>query len=348
MAGNRIIYQSQTVFVGNSPATGAQTTITQLNRVQSVNYSFNLARTDVFQYGMLAPIDRVIVTPPTVNLEMTYNVANVRNEATLGFYVGGDQSTIKYIIDGTQDSKNYYIRLVPEGNDAVGYAGIDGGVIGVGNGFLTSWSTQGAVGGLPTTSIRVEGQNIKYDVVSSGITSPAVNPIDGAPLTGTLIIPMATSGSGVSALQPGQIRVDIGTAGLGLNDKCIQSYNIGVDLRREPQQCLGQKFPSIRLLTFPINVSVDIEANVIDLTTGNLATVLCNDQSYDLSVILYQPACTGLGPLAARYVVKGAKLDSQNMTSSIGPNSRATLRFSSALGGPQDTNRGLFIDGILT
>lgn len=346
---NRFIYNSAAVFVSNSPATGAMSSIVQLHRVTSAAHSFTITRQDVNQLAQLAAVDRIIIAAPTVNLEIGYNVSNVLNESRVGLYVGGDQTALKYLLDGTQDDKNYFIREVPNNNDAAGYTGVDGGVIGIGNGFISSFTTQGAVGAIPSATLRVEGSNIKFDNHSDAIISPAVNPYDGTPINQSLSIPTAVAGvSGqVGALQPGQIQVDIDGAGLGLSGLCIQSYNIGVELRREPLQCLGSRFPFARVATFPITVSVDIEANVQEFGVGNLTDILCNDGAKNITVALYSNTCTGIGDLKARYIVRGAKLDSQNVPTTIGPSVRATLRYSAQVGGPQDTLNGLFIDGSL-
>jgi hypothetical protein len=45
-----------------------------------------------------------------------------------------------------------------------------------------------------------------------------------------------------------------------------------------------------------------------------------------------------------RYTLKGAKLDSQEFSSAIGDNKSVTLGFSAQIGGPNDTNKGLFIE----
>ena len=85
MARNRVIYQSEAVYVtqgvysgraGTNAATnyqpltatghhGRPTGIRNLDRVQSANYSFSVARQDVNQFGELAAIDRIIIDTPT-------------------------------------------------------------------------------------------------------------------------------------------------------------------------------------------------------------------------------------------------------------------------------------------
>ena len=64
MARNRVIYQTEGLFVGG---TGNAAATTQIKRVQSANYSFDISRQDVNQYGQLARIDSIILDPPTVS-----------------------------------------------------------------------------------------------------------------------------------------------------------------------------------------------------------------------------------------------------------------------------------------
>jgi len=120
---NRVIYQSEALFVGPTPATGQQytgvatlsatagwNTIKQLHRIQSANYSFNIDRTDVNQFGELAAIDRVNLDTPTVSLDFSYLLSNLANEQALGFVIDGSNTCVKNIIDKNQDDKNYFIR----------------------------------------------------------------------------------------------------------------------------------------------------------------------------------------------------------------------------------------------
>ena len=180
---NRVIYQSQAVYVSQDVnATGVATGTTDnadLNRIQSCNYSFSISRQDVNQFGELAAIDRIITETPTVSLDGSYMMANLGNEAKLGFNIwagpadiangAGDQtltpvSCISGIIDSaTNDGvKNYYIVTTKEGSDAIDNttSGKYESIVGIGNASLTSYSTEGSVGGLPTANFTVEGQNM--------------------------------------------------------------------------------------------------------------------------------------------------------------------------------------------
>ncbi|NCX05776.1 MAG: hypothetical protein EBW68_08375, partial [Actinobacteria bacterium] len=95
MARNRVIYQSEALFVGPTggvSATGANglyttESLAQLHRVQNANYSFNVSREDVNQFGQLAALDRVILAQPTVALDFSYYTTTGTNESNLGLYV---------------------------------------------------------------------------------------------------------------------------------------------------------------------------------------------------------------------------------------------------------------------
>ena len=91
---NRVIYQSQALYAGpDKDANGAYITETAsdapkaLQRLQSCNYSFDITRQDVNQFGELASIDRVILDAPTVSMDFNYFLGSWANENILGFKV---------------------------------------------------------------------------------------------------------------------------------------------------------------------------------------------------------------------------------------------------------------------
>jgi len=382
MPRNRIIYQSEAVYAGPSPATGfhfgtytlgiggnsndpqnVSNLVNQLQRVQTANYSFNVARTDVNQFGQLAAIDRVILTSPTVSLDFSYILAGLSNEVDLGFTVvsGNADSTVSAIsgfLFGTQDERNYFIRTASEGNDAVGFSDVssgNNGVIGIGNAFISSYSTEGSVGNFPTASISVEGSNMTFQQGLSGNFVPAINPTDGLPLRNFYTLPLTVqntaigSGNAISALRPGDITLNIesmisGGGGVDTSTMNIQSYNLSFDLGRTPIEKLGNKFAFAKPVDFPLTVNLSVDAQVTDMVTGNLASLLVDD-SYRFSPSVTIKSPTDRSLVMAKFALRGAKVISQEFSSDIGSNKTVTLTFESQVGGPQDTANGLFING---
>ena len=99
MARNRVTYANEILMV--SPyATGLQflnqdssdagggnageSLLRQLKRVQSINYSWNVGRSDINQFGQLSRIDSVVLSAPTVNLDFSYLLTDGKNEHLLG------------------------------------------------------------------------------------------------------------------------------------------------------------------------------------------------------------------------------------------------------------------------
>lgn len=374
---NRVIYQSEAVYVGPSPASGfhfgtlgtfggssndvhnSNNLVKQLQRVQTANYSFNVERTDVNQFGQLAAIDRIILTNPTVSLDLSYINANLANENILGFNVvsGNTDSTVQSIVDfmgGSGDERNYFIRTVSEGSDAVNFAssasGTVNGVIGIGNGRVTSFSTEGSVGNFPTTTINVEGYNMKFDKGTSGNFVPAINLVNGNTLSNFYTLPTANqnvgigSGNAISALRPGDITVSIPSiTGADTATMNVQSYTLSLDIGRTPIEKLGNRFAFARPIDFPLTVTLSVDAQVTDLVAGNFAGLLVEDSTYSPSITIKSPTDSNL--IMAKYTLKGAKLDSEEFSSDIGSNKTVTLNFSAQVGGPQDSNNGLFMNG---
>jgi len=382
MPRNRIIYQSEALYAGPAPATGyhygtftpgiggssnvpnsSNNLVNQLQRIQTANYSFTVDRTDVNQFGQLAAIDRVILTNPTVSLDFSYILANLINEENLGFTIATpgstqDVSAISGFLNGTEDERNYFIRTVPEGSDAVGFNNITSGtngVIGIGNGFISSYSTEGSVGNFPTTTINVEGLNMNFQQGLSGNYVPAVNPVDGSTLNNFYQLPFTLQNtstnatvSGISALRPGDITLTIPqTTGGGVNTSTmnVQSYTISFDLGRTPIEKLGSRFAFARPIDFPLTVTMSVDAQVTEMVAGNIASLVCDDSTtYTPIVTIEKPICND-NTVVAQFKLKGAKLDSQEFSSDIGANKTVTLTFSTQVGGPQDLNNGLFISG---
>jgi len=198
MARNRVIYQSQALFIAPS-STGCQVSgktqtaapfgpvaaidlsagtslLKKLDRVQNCNFNFTINRQDINEFGKLARIDSIVMESPTVGLDFSYYVTDGLNERLMGFNFSGrsaaadlqcisDSSAISGLMVDTQGN-NYYILTVDEGEDVVGanLNSTTNSVIAIGNGFITEYSLDASVGSIPTASVTVEGFNIKSDV----------------------------------------------------------------------------------------------------------------------------------------------------------------------------------------
>ena len=249
MARNRVIYQSEALFV-TAQYTGGKTIdivngthvdaatlgeyidgsamqtghFHQIHRVQSANYNFAINRTDVNQFGNLARIDTAVIDAPTVGLDFSYLVTNGLNEDKLGITAATQGmaalkcSAISGILSNIS-GRNYHILTVTEGEDANQEGLITATtnkaqaatstVISIGNGYVTNYSVNASVGAIPTASVSVEGLNISAQTAGTGLSTPSINPNDGTQGTAKFSLPHANKGSVGEILRPGDIDVNL-------------------------------------------------------------------------------------------------------------------------------------------
>jgi len=360
---NRVIYQSQALFSAPTGATGITEAAHSLRRVQSCNYNFSVSRQDINQYGELAAIDRLIIQEPTVTVDLSYYFEptgfnerhlGLRTNAASGTSTTSDHMLADIITGGTGfDQKNVYILTSDAGIDAndtgvMGSGTVDG-IIGIGNAFLTSWSLEAAVGAIPTVSCAFEGQNIVFTAPGTAISGLSIgNPsvVDGVDVSSTMVtLPSGAglfdAGTQVSAVRPGDITLTLGASntdnspmfGLNESDLKVQSVSVAMTIGREPIRKLGKAFAFAREITFPINCTMSVNAIVGASAANKLFTLMTTNG--DANKYYCELALTGyIGavPRTAYVMIKGAKLDSENFTSSIGPNKTVTLELSAQIG----------------
>jgi hypothetical protein len=358
LSRNRVIYQSQAVFSAPTGSTTITAASHSIRRVQSCNYNFSVARQDINQFGELAAIDRLILQEPTVSVDMSYYFEPTGfNERHLGLRtnaVTGTSTTSDHMLDAiissgvNFDQKNIYVLVSDPGIDANDPTRMDAavvdGIIGIGNAFLTSWSLEASVGAIPTVTCALEAQNIVFSTGNYNIGNPAVD--DGNDRTAVVVtLPdgaeLFNSGAEVSAVRPGDITLTLGTDNLDNSpmfgvlesDLKVQSASVAMTIGREPIRKLGKAFAFAREITFPINCTLSVQAIVGNTFANKLFTLMTTNGDAtkfycELKLIGYQGANTHTSFI----MLKGAKLDSQAFTSSIGPNQSVTIELSAQIG----------------
>jgi hypothetical protein len=375
MARNRVIYQSEGLFVSSGLQSKTAAEHKQLKRVQSANYSFEITRQDVNQFGQLARIDALVLQSPTVSLDFSYYLADGFNESALGFYMQGTGGSAGPTTEGnfasgqmvSSSGLNFYIVTDSEGvdlnyNNTPATALSGKGVIGIGNGFITDYTVNAAVGDLPTISVSVEGLGFNassYTVngTLTGFNTPAINPALGTKLfTGTgdyVKLPLPTTGDGVTALRPGDITLSFGgftgTGGTptstvdGSSDAInIQSVSLSLPMSRTPIERLGSRFAFARVTDFPVTATMSVNALVNEVQARNLADMIDDGAERDITLTINAP---GTSTPAVKYTFKAARLDSESYSSDIGSNKSVDLSFSTQIGGPNDLVHGIYFSG---
>lgn len=359
MARNRVIYQSEALYVSSGLSSVTSGQHVQLERVQSANYNFSINRQDVNQYGQLARIDSIVLEPPTVGLDFTYYLTDGFNERALGFYVQTGAAISGNFPSGhmsSQSGQNFYITTTAEGVDSVGQTGIQS-VIGIGNAFLSNYGVELAVGALPTVSVSMEGSNMNSTIAFtatggaiSGVASPAVDQANGASLGYTGVLKPANTGySSITALRPGDVTIDISSfEGTGISDVDgagsfhIQSASLSLPLSRTPLQRLGSKFAFSRSVDFPVKATLAVKAILNEVKATDLSKIMDDTSPKQIKLTLKGPDGVTNKMI---WTLKGCTIDSESFSSSIGSNKSVDLNFSTQIGGPSDLVNGIYVSG---
>ena len=362
MARNRVIYQSESLFVSKDIQSTQTSDHYELRRIQSANYGFTINRQDVNQFGNLARIDSLVLESPTVNFDMSYYLGDGYNENSLGFDILGESQFASGHLDASS-GKNIFILTSAEGLDSVGISGGDNySLIGIGNSFLSDYTVDLAVGSIPTVSVSFEASNINSinGQASTVVTGslPSINPEEGDPIIGTASInfPVDAGQEGPTALRPGDVSIEFPGFDGGQDESGtmttisgggsfhVQSASLSVPLSRSPIQKLGSKFPFARVVDLPANASLNVSAILNTVEAGNLAKNIagCGGDS-DKEISISVKSCDQTE--AIRWTLKGATLDSESWSSSIGSNKSVDLTFGVQLGGIDDPSKGIFCVG---
>lgn len=380
MARNRVIYQSDALYISENPGSTESGKHAQLRRVQSANYNYTINRQDVNQFGQLARIDSIVIDEPTVGVDLTYYLGDGFNEKALELQATGNLSTQfgGVHMSAAHSGQNIYILTTDEGVDAntqdaasrVLASGATGSsIIGIGNAYLTNYSVDFAVGAIPTVSATFEGLNIMSQVGIgrttgaignigyTGLSTAGVNATAGTKLTDKVSLFYAQPGivsgtlagsSAPTALRPGDVTITLNANGSGISDHGstsfpIQSATITHPFSRESINKLGSRFATAKVVTFPIVATVAIKATLTDIQTRNLADMLDSNGTQDITIAVKKP---GTSTNIIQYKITSCKLDSESFSSSIGSNKSVDLSFSTQIGGSNDTVNGIYVSGV--
>jgi hypothetical protein len=402
MARNRVIYQSEALWCAklNEHTNGDLTADKQLLRVQDISHGVELNRTDVNEFGKLAAIDRQIIEPPTVSLDFSYYLHGGRNETLLGFDFNGTDKTgtdtsnlannattgmnqaIGGFMTSSDSGRNFYISVAGEGDDAHDKSGANlEGVIGIGNGYITNYSVEAAVGDMPTASVSVEANNIRFNASGQNIPNPAINLNTGLAFDNNKIanFPAAehTGDSGSSSagyeaicVKPGDITVDFNDGGFGLpstdsSDKQhveglggaalegdgqmhLQNFTLDIPMARTALNRLGNRYPYYRAVDLPLNLTFSCSAFLADIEDGNLNDLICSSATDRNIRVRFMSNCakedgSNSSTIVQEYLLKKCTLESQNFSNSIGDNKTVDLVFNCQVGGASSQDEGLFM-----
>ena len=368
---SRQIYNVLGVCVSPSPATGYMYSLgtlanptsgvnrlTYLPRVQSATIDLSVPREDVNQYGQLNRVDQIIVTQPDVTLNLEYFLVDGFAENLLGFAASGQQAFCSGLIDGTQSEKNYFLGIAPEGVDLIGDSDLNNvNVVGIGNGVVTNYSLNLAVGQIPRASVTIMGNNQQTYNGATGQQSPAIDPNTALQVVGPkFTLPVMSGYTGVnvvSALRPGDIVLGFPRTGSfgdytsGVGQIHVQGISLSVPIAVDPIMQIGNPYAIAKPIRFPVNCTLTVDALAADVAEDNVANLFCSDTFENLYFQMKQPSCDRNGANAITVWFNQAKLTNRSYNSSIGQNATVRLTYTNQLQGisPSYLGAGVVFSG---
>ncbi len=363
----RQTYNVLGAFVSPSPATGFMFTsgtsggnlLITIPRVQSAGITTAINREDVFEFGQAARLDQVIVGPGDIQATLDYLLIDGYAESGLGFAALGQQTFISGMLDGTQAEKNYFIAIAPEGTDLINATTSSNNinVIGLGNGVISNYQVNLAIGQIPRASITISANNQQTYTGSANKVSPAINPYTALPVVGpTFTIPSMAAYTGaaiVAALRPGDIILSfprtgsIGDFTSGVGQIHVQAVSISIPMAVDAIGELGNPFPIGRPVRLPVNCTMTIDALVGDVVEDSVAALFCSDTPDNFQISLRNPNCQRQGTNAITYWFNGAKITNRDYSAAIGQNSTVRLTLSNTIGGINGSflSQGVVVSG---
>lgn len=164
-----------------------------------------------------------------------------------------------------------------------------------------------------------------------------------------------TGSADMAALRPGDITFEMTNSGDydgftdmdGDGQAHLQSMSINVPMSRTILQRLGNTFGYSRVVDLPLDVSVSLSAVVSELNKNDLFEKLSSPQTHNFKLTLKEAnSDTGTPSQTAMvFEVKNARLDSESFSNAIGDNETVDMSFSTQIGGSNDTDNGLFMEG---
>ena len=331
-----ITYEKVAVFQSDTPAhsgvSNSGQNLSFLPLVQSINFSTDVARTNVGAIGTKDFIDQSNRTAPDVNFSI--NTIENFGKLFLGLYTGSG------IRDDLNTDRNFYAALGRQrGFDVSGdsLTGIE--MLSFGNCFLNDVSISQSVRGLLTSQYSYIGSNMQAETLGSiGTTGTGLAPsID---LTGDQSQSIVCRfdemsqyySNNVSGIIP-SYNTDVlisGNGSLGnflIKSDSIQNFDLNLSINRKTINSLGKKYPVKRKALFPIPGSFSFSNFVssFELTgpRSNLKDFLSSDEDYSIHM-----SGQSIEGDSFNFQIQKAKLTAQSQESAIGATVSANLRFS--------------------
>lgn len=336
-------YQTKSVFVSSGAFDSEQTisgSLRQLSRIQSVDWGVNYP---VEQVTYLDSAEEAYMSSHNaVDVDLTWLHTNGRNEQALGLVdTVGLSGALAFNLD---QEKNLYVTIEnTPGIDAIGATGAGQikTVIGMGNALMTSYTLNGAVGGLIQSRATLNCLTAFVYTGSSGNAVPGVHYQDGTQLTGRFTLfpafsqydPNVTGYANPIAAPAVGARdmylvfpqgTPFGITFSGAQACYLQNFDLALTIERRELKPLGSVYPPVRAVHYPMHIDLTTNAIVNRYQRDQLDRIDCLGSGQSVYLIVKQPCSSDV--LFGVYLDK-LQIESQSFTSSIGATDTATTKW---------------------
>ena len=360
MLRNRIIHQNELMYVGpafESGETYSPPITTNLDKLQSISYSFGYQKTDVAVVGNSSPVDRPISSSPVVSLNLEYLLSSFHNEKHLGMKVTPQGLSSSFALlsgfaDETNrenDKKNLYIATSEEGVDMIGGGtGNISGVLCFHDCQVSSYDANFTVNEIAKASVSMEGINASYFNSGSGLSVKVIDRQTADQADSINVdIPMTSLANLSGVFIPGNISVSyfnsdgsslVGTGFEPVTNDKAQDFGISFNINRRSIDLPDHKITYDKLLTTPIIGSAS--TTIIDHgnQSGSLADVLDTNKDYKIVVEMSNSQRSLI------ITLNEARIDSINYNHALGDKKAISMSLSYPID-PFDKNKSLNFSG---
>jgi len=337
----RVTYGSASVYAGPNATTGnlSDPNLNQLSRVQSYDLSFTPAETTVSQMGNDIFTDAE-VGGPTVEFGLNYFTSNGWNENAVDLVVDGTSGAFSKL---KKNERHIFVHSDGEfpATTSIGHAALVGYDISCGlkEPMAATLSFQALNANIQTGNSGFTPEiNLKNGIQKNTFTYdiPNYDKQLNEPPTGNLSTNIINRPSAISLSYPS------GSAfGSDINDEAqvfVKDFSLSASIPRTSAATLSYKYPIVRPIDYPIQVSVSATLEVTRREADDFRSAIQSDGDIKLEV-----QDDNYSEPVMAYTLKGAKLVSYGETLSIDNSLEVTLNWQTPIG--RTSTKNLYISG---
>lgn len=271
------------------------TTYTNCKWVQSLSIDTQLTTSDNSYINVFDLEARPLISYPSINCRVNLLKTDKEIENSLGLISGNSILSNLLTSNGIGSGLNTYQIIVkdPFGvNDS-------GATITIPSGALTSYNLNLAVGEVPKSSFSFEGLDLNFNVNS-------LQSID-----------LGLTGSDIIRKENNTLSF-INLSGFGISEISVQNLSLDLQLNRNKELYLGDKYPKKRNLISPIIPRLSMDCLVESFTNLAGLEYLFDGQFYTGDIVIVSSQSCVSGPITTTYTIKNPFISQFSLNGQIG------------------------------